>query len=148
MGEGNPLERELFKGPLAAAPAFTEVILLDAVATITVEVSSLFLHHLPHSSLQFFGAVKRSAAVLALAWLFVDKVTVGAGKLKLGVNWADSSILESWFKFQLHYCCFSDDKETVPDVLLHVQEGKKILDKDIQLIRITPFDIHLLLLSC
>lgn len=86
--------------------------------------------------------------MFTLAWLFVDQIAVGAWKLKLGVNGADSSILKSWFKSQLHNCCLPDEIKTVSDVLLYVQEGEKILDKDVQFVRIAPFDIHLLLRRC
>lgn len=122
--------------------------MLDAIAAITIEVSSLFLHHLPYGSFEFFGAVERITTVLTLTWLLIDKVTIGARQLKLGIYRTDGSILESWLKFQLHNSCFPDDIEAISNVLLYVQEGEQIFYKDVEFIRITPFNIHLFLFNC
>ena len=122
--------------------------MFDAIAAIAIEVSSLLLHHLPYGSFEFFCAVERITTVLALAWLLIDKVTVGTRQLKFGINRTDGSIFESWLKLQLHDSCFSDDIETVSNVLLYVQEREQIFNKDVEFIRITPFNIHFFFINC
>jgi hypothetical protein len=47
LRELHPLQRELSEYPFAPTMALAQVILFNAVASVTVEVAALFMHHFP-----------------------------------------------------------------------------------------------------
>jgi hypothetical protein len=66
-GVWHPIKRELSVGPLASTTALFQVTFLDSLASVTVNISTFFLHHFPYSVFEFFDTGKTSAAVRARA---------------------------------------------------------------------------------
>jgi hypothetical protein len=64
------------QNPFASTPALTEMVFFDLFAIPAVEVTTLFLHHLPNRPFQLFCAFQWRFAVGAASRLFVDQVAL------------------------------------------------------------------------
>jgi hypothetical protein len=63
-----------------------------------------------------------SLTMFTVAWLLINEIALGAGKLKAGVDRFDSSIVKGRFHFKFQHGCLANGVERISDVLPTVQE--------------------------
>lgn len=78
------------------------------MATITISVSSLLLHHFPHCMFKFLNTIKFFFAKQTFSWSWVYMETVFTRKLECGVNWLNRPVLYCWLTAKLYKSLFSD----------------------------------------
>lgn len=76
LGVRDPIQGKFPQNPFASTPALTEMVFFDLFAIPAVEVTTLFLHHLPNRPFQLFCAFQWRFAVGAASRLFVDQVAL------------------------------------------------------------------------
>lgn len=108
-GIWHPVQWELSVGPLASATALFQVPFLDSLASVTVNVSSFFLHHFPNSVFEFFDTGESGAAVRARAGRGVDVVAGLAGEFESRVLRCDDPVGDGRIGVEFAQGCFADD---------------------------------------
>jgi len=80
--------------PLASTVALFQEPFFNPVAliVITINISSLLLHHFPNSMFQLFGTVQLSLTMGTLARGHVDMVAKFAWEFKCGVDRLDNPV--------------------------------------------------------
>ena len=108
-GVWHPIKRELSVGPLASTTALFQVPFLDSLASVTVNISTFFLHHFPNSVFEFLDTGQPGTAVRTRAGRGVDVVAGLTGQFESRVFRCDDPVCDGRISVEFTQGCFADD---------------------------------------
>lgn len=134
-----PLQRMIAELPFSSTAAFFQISIHYPVASVTVKIPALFLHHFPDRIFEFLLCVDRLFAMLTQTRLFIDKKTSRTRELKLRIFWVNIAMNKTMFFMNKLKRFFPQFSELFGIGFLIVEYFEQILDQDVNLFIFSPF---------